>query len=146
MTEDDRVWLLTADLGYKMFDKIAADFPTRFVNVGAAEQLLVGAAVGLALAGKIPICYSITPFLLYRPAEWIRNYLHQEQVPVKLVGSGRDQDYSHDGYTHDATDAGAFLSLFKIKQYVPETMADVETMAAEMLTNGLPSYLNLRRV
>ena len=48
---DDRVVLLTGDLGYKIFDDFAARFPGRFINAGVAEQNMVGVATGLALEG-----------------------------------------------------------------------------------------------
>ena len=96
MEKDDRIWLLTGDLGYGMLDQIRDDFPERYLNVGASEQLLIGAGVGLALSGKIPFCYSITTFLIYRAFEWHRNYLNHEKIPVMLIGSGYEDDYSHD--------------------------------------------------
>lgn len=146
MRKDDRICVITADLGFKFFDHIATEFPDRFWNVGAAECLAVGAAVGLAEDGKIPIVYSITPFLLYRPAEWIRNYLHNEQVPVKLLAGGRDKDYSHDGFTHEATDDRQFLSLFKIRGFWPQDIQELREHSLDAWLNEPgPAYLNLRR-
>ena len=83
--ENPDVWLVTADLGFGVLDKVREDFPDRAVSVGASEQLMVGAAIGLAQSGKIPLCYSITPFLLFRPYEFHRLYLDHENVPVKLI-------------------------------------------------------------
>jgi transketolase len=147
MKRDDRIWLLTADLGYKMWDQIFTDFPDRAVNVGASEQLLIGTAVGLAEDGKIPVAYSITPFLLYRPAEWIRNFIHRENVPVKLLGGGRDTDYLEDGYTHYAGDDGEFLNLFPgIKGFWPQDVKELKEHAFQTwLHYDGPAYLNLRR-
>jgi transketolase C-terminal domain/subunit len=56
---------------------------------------MMGTAVGMAMEGKIPIVYSITPFAIYRPFELIRNYLSHEQIPVKIVGGGRDKQYGY---------------------------------------------------
>jgi transketolase C-terminal domain/subunit len=56
---------------------------------------MIGAATGMAMEGKIPVVYSITPFLLYRPFVFLRNYLHHENIPVKLVGGGRNKDYGY---------------------------------------------------
>src|SRR3989304_5093505 len=89
MAVNNDIWVVTGDLGYKMWDEIRRDYNNRFINVGSAEQVMVGVGIGLALEGKIPFVYSITPFLLYRPFETIRNYVNREEVPVKLVGSGR---------------------------------------------------------
>lgn len=121
MKSHDNIDVVTADMGYKMFDEVEKSFPDRFYNVGAAEQLMLGMCVGLAISGKIAIAYSITPFLLYRPFEWIRNYLNHDGIPVKLVGSGRDQDYSHDGFTHWAHDDFPIMECFsRIDKYWPE--------------------------
>ncbi len=149
MRRDPRIWLVTPDLGYRMLDSIFAEFPDRAINCGAAEQLALGIAVGLADEGKIPVVYSITPFLLYRPAEWIRNYLQHENANVKLLAAGRhegDHDcYGNDGFTHKAEGDRAFLSLFpNIRGYWPDTVADLPRVTEEWLTPG-PAYLNLRR-
>src|SRR4030042_6614103 len=92
MCENPNVFVVTADLGFGMFDKIRRDFPERFINTNAAETAATGLAVGLALEDKVPFLYSITPFLIYRPFELIRNYINYENIPVKLIGSGRDFD------------------------------------------------------
>lgn len=146
MSRDERIWLLSGDLGFKMLDKIRDDFPERFRNVGASEQLLIGAGVGLALSGKIPFVYSITSFLLYRPFEWIRNYLQHEGIPVRLVGSGLNDDYKHDGITHQTYDAKAVLELFpRISRYYPAYKTEVPYMVEKMIANDEPSFICLRR-
>jgi transketolase len=146
MEKNKDIWVLVGDLGQGMMDKIRDDFPDRFLNCGASEQAMVGLAVGLALEGKIPVVYSITNFVLYRPFEWIRNYLDHEQIPVKLVGAGRDEDYAHDGYTHHSQDAKQVLDCFpNIVQFWPENKEEMGTMVRELLFNGKASFISLRR-
>lgn len=146
MSKDDRIWLLTGDLGYGMLDQIRDDYPDRFVNVGASEQLLVGAGVGLALSGKIPFCYSITTFLLYRPFEWIRNYINHERIPVRLIGSGWGDDYRHDGVTHQPLEGREVLALFpNIAKYFPATKEEVPEMVRSMIETSEPAFMCLRR-
>ena len=60
--DDERILLLTGDLGYTVIETFAERFPRRFFNVGVAEQNLVGIATGLAESGYIPFVYSIATF------------------------------------------------------------------------------------
>tara|TARA_R110000796_G_scaffold54022_1_gene126508 strand:- start:758 stop:1228 length:471 start_codon:yes stop_codon:yes gene_type:complete len=144
MEKDDRIFLITADLGYGVLDDIRRDFPKRAINIGSSEMLMVGIAVGLAQSGYIPVCYSITPFLLYRPFELIRNYMNYEKANVKLVGSGRDDDYAHDGISHWAGDDVDIMTALKnIQIYKPEKMTD--EVFTQFMYNDKPSYINLSR-
>ena len=144
MSTNEKIVLLTGDLGYGLFDSIRRDFKDRFINVGSAEQLLIGVGVGLSYAGKIPVCYSITPFLLCRPYEMIRNYVDHEKVPVKLIGGGRDQDYSHDGFTHHAEDDLAILYPFKNIVKVKPEIFNEDDLKKHILSPD-PTYINLKR-
>lgn len=144
MKKDENIWVLTGDLGFGMWNTVKKKFPERFINTGAAEQSLMGIAVGLAKKGKIPVVYSITTFLLYRPFETIRNYINNEKIPVKLVGSGRDKDYEVDGFSHWSTDARRTLKMFKnIEQFWPETKEELDVQ--KFLYNEKPSFVSLRR-
>jgi len=146
MLENEKIVVVTGDLGYGVLDKIKDRFPKRFINVGAAEQVLMGLSVGLALEGKIPIAYSISSFLLYRPFETIRNYIHAEKIPVKLVGSGRDMDYGHDGLSHWSNDDRDIMKVFSnIKTSWPKTADDVSKILPKIITDDNPWYLNLKR-
>lgn len=147
MIDNPNIWLITADLGFGLWDNIREDFPDRFINTGASEQSAMGIAVGLALEKKIPFIYSITPFLLWRPAETIRLYLEHENIPVKLIGSGRDTDYALDGYSHNATDA---YTVFKhvwpnIKTYWPNHKDEIQCTLNNIISNDKPSFLSLKR-
>ena len=61
MSSNEKIILLTGDLGYGLWDKIKIDYPDRFYNVLSSEQLMIGAAIGFAMEGYIPLVYSITP-------------------------------------------------------------------------------------
>jgi len=138
--------VLTGDLGYKMWDDYREYFPNNFFNMGSAEQLMIGTAIGLSYVGKIPICYSITPFLLYRPFELIRNYVNYEHTPIKLVGSGRDKEYEHDGISHWAEDDEQIMSTFNnIKIWKPETLEELTAGFKEFIYSDYPYYLNLSK-
>jgi transketolase len=146
MRTNKNIYVVVADLGYGMFDKIKDDYPKRFINVGAAEQSALGVACGMTYRGKIPIVYSITPFLLYRGYEWLRNYINKEELPVKLAGSGRDWDYEHDGFTHSSSDAMRVLNtLPNIVQMWPSEKEDVAEWMDDFLNNGKPTFISLKR-
>jgi transketolase len=146
MEKDKNIYFITADLGYKLWDKIEQNTPDNIIKMGASEQLMLGAAVGLAYSGKIPICYSISTFLINRPFEWLRNYVNYENLPVKLVGSGRDKDYSHDGKTHWADDDEQILAaLPNIKILKPNNEQELEEAFHDFIYSITPIYLNLKR-
>lgn len=146
MGDNNDIITLTADLGFGLLDQVRATYPDRFYNVGAAEQLLIGAGIGLAESGKIPVCYSMSSFLLYRPFEFLRNYVSAESIPVKLIGSGRDKDYSHDGLSHWAHDDEIVLkALPNIRMYKPKSIEELEQIWPEFISSPVPAYLNLTR-
>ena len=146
MAVNDKIVVLTGDLGYGLWDKIKLDYPDRFYNVGSAEQLMLGIATGMAMDGKIPIAYSITPFLLYRPFELIRNYLNHEGVPVKLVGGGRDKDYGYLGFSHWAEDDKDIMASFKnIKTLHPEDETALRNIFSSFIDDPTPQYLNVSK-
>ncbi|HET8688289.1 MAG TPA: hypothetical protein VFM18_16900 [Methanosarcina sp.] len=146
MLKNDHIRVVTADLGYGVLDTIKQNLPDQFYNVGAAEQLMIGVGIGMAEEGLIPVCYSMSSFLLYRPFELLRNYVNYECIPVKLVGSGRDKDYSHDGISHWAHDDEAVLdALPNIRIFKPKTIDEFISMWPEFLYGKEPAYLNLVR-
>jgi len=140
MVKDKNIIFITADLGYFFADRIKNELSEQFYNVGAAEQVMVGTAIGMALSGRIPVCYTITPFY-FRCFEAIRLYLDHESIPVKLVGSGRGQDYAHEGFSHDASDHEILKQFKNIEFIVPENDFDLK----EIIYSGKPTYLNLKR-
>ena len=146
MSVNQDIVLLTGDLGYGLWDRIRIDYGDRFYNFGSSEQLMVGAAAGMAMEGKIPVVYSITPFVLYRPFELIRNYLDHEKVPVKLIGGGRDRDYGYLGFSHWAEDDKKIMKCFEnVVTLHPRTDRELDENFKQLIGNGMPTYLNLKR-
>jgi transketolase len=146
MDKNDKIVIITADIGYGILDKIREKYPERFYNTGSSETLMIGIGVGLSYEGFIPICYTITPFLLYRPFEMIRNYVNYENLNIKLVGSGRNKDYSHDGFTHWAEDDVNIISncFANIQIYKPDILS--KELFQEIINSEKPCYLNLKRI
>jgi len=146
MAKNPNIILLVGDLGYLVFNNHRDDMPKQFYNAGAAEQAMMGMAVGLAMEGKIPFVYSITPFLLYRPFETIRNYINHEKIPVKMIGSGRNKDYVHDGFSHWAEEDGDIMSvLTNIKCVWPNEKEEIPAILRSSIMTKDPVYINLKR-
>ncbi len=108
-SKDDRVVLLTGDLGYLVIEEFIEKFPDRFFNVGVAEQNMLGLATGLAEAGFIPFVYSITPFATLRAFEFIRNGPVYHQLPVRIIGIGQGVEYAMNGFSHYALEDVAVM-------------------------------------
>ncbi len=108
-TEDERVVLLSGDIGNRLFDKLKAAAPGRFINCGIAEANMMGMAAGLALSGMRPVVYTITPFVTTRCLEQIRVDVCYHDVPVAIVGVGSGLSYASLGATHQSCEDIAFL-------------------------------------
>jgi len=117
---DERVWALTGDLGVGLFEPFEAVAPGRYLNVGIAEQTLVGVAAGLAYAGKVPFAYSIAPFVTSRAHDQVRVDVACAAANVKLVGVGSGVSYGTLGPTHHAIDD---IALTRV---LPEAIDRVE--------------------
>lgn len=138
------LFLITGDLGFNLFNKHIETFPERVLNPGSSEQLIMGMATGLALENKIPVVYSITPFIIYRPFEFIRNYLDHEKIPVKIVGGGRDYDYGSEGFTHHAPEDIKILENFKNIELLKPSIFNRDLFNS-FINSPNPAYLNLIR-
>ena len=101
---DERIVLLTGDLGYTVIEPFADRFPQRDFNVGVAEQNLIGLATGLGESGFIPFVYSIATFVTMRAYEFIRNGPLAHHLPIRIIGVGGGFEYSHAGFTHYGVD------------------------------------------
>lgn len=140
---DPRVLLLTGDLGYGVVEGFAKRFPERFLNVGVAEQNLIAVATGLAEAGFLPFVYSIAPFAVLRPLEFIRNGPVLHRLPVRILGVGGGFEYGGAGATHHALEElGMLRSLPGLVVAAPADAA--QACAALHATFGVPGPVYLR--
>lgn len=118
--QDERILLLTGDLGYMALEPFIEEFPDRFFNCGVAEQNMMGVATGLAEAGFIPFVYSIVTFATLRCYEFIRNGPVAHQLPVRIVGVGGGVEYGHNGPSHyGLEDVGVIALLDGAEIYCP---------------------------
>jgi transketolase len=144
---DDRIVLLTGDLGFTVLEPFAERHPGRFFNAGVAEQNMVGLATGLAEAGFIPFAYSIATFATLRPYEFIRNGPALHRLPVRIVGIGGGIDYGHNGVTHFALeDVGVMRLQPEITTIVPADREQTRAALDAIADLDRPVYLRLGRL
>jgi transketolase len=143
---DDRIVLLTGDLGFNALEPFADRFPGRFFNVGVAEQNMIGLCVGLAEAGFVPYAYSIATFASMRPYEFIRNGPVLHELPVRIVGIGGGLDYGHNGVTHYAVEDLALMRAQPDLTTLAPADGDQTRRAVESAGSlDRPVYLRLER-
>jgi len=138
--------LLTADLGYSVFEEYMEKFPKQYLNVGIAEQNMTGVAAGMAIEGKLPIIYSIIPFTTMRNFEQIRNDVCYQNLNVKIVGVGAGFSYGPYGHTHHALeDIGILRTLPNIRIYSPADALEAKYSTEWLISQTGPAYLRLGR-
>src|SRR5262245_3886972 len=107
--QDPRLMFLTGDLGFGMVEPFVAEFPGQFLNVGVAEQNMMGVATGLALDGRTVFTYSIGTFATLRCLEQICNDAAYHDVNVNIVSMGGGFSYGSLGVSHHTTEDLAML-------------------------------------
>ena len=141
---DNRIMLLTGDLGFMLMEPFIQKFPNRFINVGVAEQNLVGISTGLAEAGMIPFVYSITPFAVLRPYEFIRNGPIYHKLQVRIIGAGGGFEYAHDGISHFGIDDIGVLRIQPgISIFAPADFQQARTILNKTWEMPGPIYYRL---
>lgn len=142
--QDERIWLLTGDLGYSVLEKFAERFPKRYVNVGVAEQNMTGVAAGLAMCGKIVFTYSIANFPTMRCLEQIRNDVCYHNVNVKVVSVGGGLAYGPLGYTHHGVeDLAVMRALPNMAVVAPGDPVEARLATRAVAEWDGPCYLRL---
>jgi transketolase len=138
------VFLLTGDLGYKLFDEFRKKNPDRFLNMGVAEPNMISVAAGLALSGKKVYCYSMIPFLVMRCFEQIRIDICSHNLDVSLIGAGCGFTYGTEGVTHHAIEDLAIMrSLPNMTVLSPADPLEVSACIDATLSCRGPVFIRL---
>jgi transketolase len=141
---DERVVLLSGDIGNRLFDTFRARFPDRFYNCGVAEANMTGMAAGLALCGLRPFTYTITPFATTRVIEQIRVDICYHDVPAVIVGTGSGLSYASLGPTHHSCEDVGLLRCFpNLTILCPADAVEVGPALTAALACPGPVYIRL---
>lgn len=140
------IYFLTGDLGYRVLEPIAERLKDRFINVGVAEQNMIGLASGLALSGKKVFVYSIVNFATFRCLEQIRNDICYHNLDVTIVVVGGGFAYGTHGYTHLGTeDLSAMMHLPHMNILVPGDKRELDVYFSDFFNHKGPKYLRMAR-
>lgn len=144
--KDDRLMLVTGDLGFGVLKPFWETYPEQFVNAGIAEQSMTGLAAGLAKTGRTVLTYSIGNFPTLRCLEQIRNDCAYHNLNVKVVCVGGGFVYGSLGMSHHATEDMAIMrALPGVTVFTPGDPAEVEAIVPVMLKTPGTCYLRLGR-
>jgi transketolase len=142
--EDERVVLLSGDIGNRMYDGLKKVCSDRFYNCGVAEANMTGVAAGMAMCGLRPFTYTIAPFVTTRCLEQIRVDVCYHNLPVTIVAVGAGYSYASLGATHHACEDIAFLrALPHMKVICPGDAVEVRQAVKAILKQDSPVYLRL---
>lgn len=138
------VVLVVGDLGYKVVEPFADEFPHRFFNAGIAEQNMMGLAAGMASEGVHVFVYSIANFPTFRCAEQIRNDVDYHNLPVTIVSVGGGLSYGNLGYSHHAVQDYALMrTMPNMLIASPGDPMEVRACLRYLTNSPCPSYLRL---
>lgn len=142
--EDERILLITGDLGYGVIDEFARELPNQFINFGINEQSMMGAAAGMARQGFKPFVYSIGNFPTFRCLEQIRNDVCYMNLDVTIVAVGAGFAYGTAGYSHHLIeDISALSVLPNLKIYSPADALETQLATAIIKRRKGPNYIRL---
>ncbi|MEU4007377.1 transketolase C-terminal domain-containing protein [Streptomyces pseudogriseolus] len=137
LDEDPRVAVVLAEVSADRFAEAFRRHPDRALNVGIREQLLVGAASGMALAGLRPVVHTFASFLVERPFEQVKLDLGHQDAGAVLVSAGASFDWPTGGHTHMAPGDVALLdTLDGWTVHVPGHPDEAETLLRHAVAAG----------
>ena len=142
--EDQRIVVLSGDIGNRLFDKFKAAMPERFHNCGVAEANMISLAAGLASSGLRPVCYTITPFVTTRCLEQIKLDVCYHNMPVTIVGTGSGLSYAALGSTHHSfEDLAIMRNLPGMHVLAPADAPELRAAMRWVFGQTQPAYLRI---
>ncbi len=141
---NDKVFLIVGDLGFSVVEPFAQKFPDRFLNVGIAEQNMIGIAVGLAMEGYNVYVYSIGNFPTLRCMEQIRYDVAYHNLSVKIIAVGGGYAYGSLGASHHATEElGMMRTIPNMIVAAPGDPVEAKAITTFSVNNTSPMYIRL---
>jgi len=138
---------LSADLsGSVKLSDFREKYPERFINVGIAEQNLMGVAAGLTLAGKVPFASTYAAFSSMRACEQVRTDIAYNELPVRIVSTHSGISLGVGGATHHALeDIGILRGMPGMTVLSPADATETASMLYKVMEIEGPVYMRLSR-
>ncbi|WKV10104.1 transketolase C-terminal domain-containing protein [Thermoanaerobacterium sp. CMT5567-10] len=144
--DKDIVVLASDSRGSASMTSFAEKYPQQFVEVGIAEQNLVGIAAGLASVGKKPFITSPACFLTMRSIEQVKLDVAYSQMNVKIVGISGGVSYGALGMSHHSLqDIAVMRAIPGISIIIPADRYETEKMMSSLLDYEGPVYVRVGR-
>lgn len=145
--DDENIYVLTSDSrGSASMTNFANEYPKQFVEVGIAEQNLVGIAAGLATTGKK--CFAASPacFLTMRSIEQVKVDVAYSNTNVKLIGISGGVSYGALGMSHHSLqDIAVMRAIPNIDIFLPADRFETEKLVRELVKYDKPAYIRIGR-
>lgn len=144
MAVDPRLFLVIGDMGINLVERFGESYPDRFVNVGIAEQNMIGVCAGLFNVGYRPVAYTICNFAVHRCFEQIRNEIGIHKYPVVVLGISTGFDNAPLGPTHHMVDDwGALRAIHGIEVHCPSSKTYAAHILDDVLDRGVSAYIRI---
>ena len=143
---DSKSVVMIGDISHFLLRETEQIAPDRFYNIGICEQSMVGMASGMAIEGMRPIIHTISPFLVERAFEQIKNDIGYQNTEVTIVTVGGTYDYADLGCTHHCYGDIAMMRLIPNMQvFEPSSPVEFRKLFKDTWGNGHPKYFRLTK-
>lgn len=144
--KDDKIILIVPDVGFSYTEEFQRLYPNRYFNFGVTEQSCIIIATALALDGWKPYVYSMINFVLFRPAEMVRNGIVMHKANVKLIGVKGSEKYKFLGFSHNmltSREDWIFCRNIGLRWEIPKQEKDVRDCLLSSYKDKKPIYVRL---
>ena len=143
--KDDKIILITCDVGFNYIEKFQEKFPYRFFNFGVTEATTTIIASAMSRDGWRPYFYSMIPFVAFRPFEMIRNAVLMNDAKFILLGTKGSEKYKMLGRSHNMAFENEDEYHLKpyMKCYLPQSNKEVQSSILDSYKENKPAYIRL---
>jgi transketolase len=147
MAKDKNIVVITADMGFTVFEDIQKKFPKRFFNTGITEQSSTSIAAGLALMGHEVFLYAQAPFVTMRNFEQVRLDLAYNNLNVKLIGANAGVSLNQLGVSHFSVEDVALMRLLpNMAVFTPGSPKEMQWCMQKSHALPGPTYLRFTKI